>query len=138
MTFQPGQSGNPGGGNNRKVITSALISRLMWDIDAQPRKGEIKTVAHGIVEKLIKKALDGDMRAITEIYDRVEGKALQTIKDETERAPMDIMEAARRLAFALNSAALLGQPVDDRFAKLVDVTPAEPEQPEQAQIDNNQ
>jgi len=123
MVFKPGQSGNPGGSNTRKLMTAALLSRLMWDIDQKPRKGEVRTVAHGIVEKLIERALTGDMRAITEIYDRVEGKAIQTIKDETERAPMDIMEAARRLAFALNSASLLGHPVDDKFAKLINITP---------------
>lgn len=123
MVFRKGFSGNPSGSRNRRVLTDTLVSRLLWPADEKPRKGELRTAAHVLVENMVQKALQGDMRAITEIYDRVEGKAVATtLHTEVKEQPMDIMEAARRLAFALNSAALLGQPVDDRFAKLADVT----------------
>lgn len=123
MVFRKGFSGNPSGKRASRPLTDALITRLLWPVDVKPRKGEVRTVAHVLVENMVQKALQGDMRAITEIYDRVEGKAVATtLHTEVKEQPIDILEAARRLAFALNSAALLGQPVDDRFAKLVDVT----------------
>ena len=77
MVFKPGQSGNPGGSTKRRLLTDALVSRLMWHADQKPHKDELRTTAQVIVEHLIQNALRGDMRAITEIYERVEGKATQ-------------------------------------------------------------
>jgi len=124
--WQPGQSGNPGGKPKQKFMTEALQFHLLRPADLPPHKP--RNAAEAIAGQIVKQALEGDSTSQQLCYDRMEGKAIQTIKDETERAPMDIMEAARRLAFALNSAALLGEPVDARFSKLVDVTPkpAEP------------
>lgn len=124
MVFKPGQSGNPGGSTRRRLLTDTLVSRLLWPADEKPHKDELRTTAQVIVEHLIQKALQGDMRAITEIYVRVEGKAAAAAATvPASDKPMDIIEAARRLALALNSALLDGQPIDDRFAKLLDVTP---------------
>ncbi len=94
---------------------------LLRPDDLPPSKP--RNAAEKIARKMVEQAIEGDNISAKMIYDRIEGKAIQTIKDETERAPMDIMEAARRLAFALNSATLLGQPVDARFGEMVDVTP---------------
>lgn len=121
MVFQPGQSGNPKGTPNKRFMTEALQFHLLRPANLPPHKP--RNAAEAIAGKIVEKALQGDNASAQMCYDRIEGKALQTIKDETERAPMDIMEAARRLAFALNSASLLGQPVDDKFAKLIDITP---------------
>lgn len=119
--FLPGQSGNPKGTPNRRFMTEALQMYLLRPADLPPHKP--RNAAEAIAGKVVEKAMQGDSASAQMCYDRIEGKAIQTIKDETERAPMDIMEAARRLAFALNSAALLGEPVDARFSKLVNVTP---------------
>lgn len=77
MVFKPGQSGNPGGSTKRRLLTDALVSRLLWPADEKPHKDELRTTAQVIVEHLVQKALQGDVRAITEIYERVEGKATQ-------------------------------------------------------------
>lgn len=121
MVFQPGQSGNPKGTPNKRFMTEALQFHLLRPADLPPHKP--RNAAEAIAGKIVQQAIEGDTTSQQMCYDRMEGKAIQTIKDETERAPMDIMEAARRLAFALNSASLLGQPVDAQFAKLIDVTP---------------
>lgn len=119
--FLPGQSGNPSGKPKQKFMSEALQLYLLRPADLPPHKP--RNAAEAIAGKIVAQALEGDTASQQMCYDRMEGKAIQTIKDETERAPMDIMEAARRLAFALNSASLLGQPVDANFSKLIDVTP---------------
>jgi len=94
MAFKPGQSGNPGGSTKRRLLTDALVSRLLWPADEKPRKDELRTTAQVIVEHLIQKALQGDMRAITEIYERVEGKAAAAAATvPASDKPMDIIEA---------------------------------------------
>jgi hypothetical protein len=88
----------------------------MFPVDEKPRKGEVRMVVHAIVEQIIERALSGDVRAIGEIYNRVEGKAVATIVEAPPPdKPVDIMDAARRIAFLLNSAAILGEPVDVKF-----------------------
>jgi hypothetical protein len=73
----------------------------MWPVDEKPHKVEIRTSAHAIVEKLIERAMSGDVRAIIEIFERVEGKAVANVETEPPpNKPMDIMEAAHRLAFS--------------------------------------
>lgn len=126
MVFQAGQSGNPSGKPKTKFMTDALQMYLLRPADLPESKP--RNAAEAVARQMVRQAVEGCTTSQSAIYDRMEGKAIQTIKDETERAPMDIMEAARRLAFALNSAALLGEPVDARFSKLVDVTP-EPAEP---------
>ena len=119
MVFRKGISGNPCGKRSSRPLTDALITRLMFPVDEKPRKGELRTAAHAIVEKLIERAVSGDLRAISEIYDRVEGKAIQTVKAEIEQKPVDIMDACRRLAFIINSAQALGEPLPDAYKLLI-------------------
>jgi uncharacterized protein YjcR len=65
--------GNPGNWYPRgKFVTRQLISTLLADSGYSPVQ-QSKLVRR-IVKQLIMKALDGDMRAIKEIWTRVEGK----------------------------------------------------------------
>lgn len=74
--FKPGQSGNPSG-RPRKPLTERLLKRLA---------DEDEKLAERLVDALISRAEDSDpkaasasVRAVTEIFDRVEGKVEQKI-----------------------------------------------------------
>ncbi len=116
MPFLPGKSGNPNGSAGTKPLTNALISRLNW---SEGEKEKPRTVAQAIVEKLISNALQGDQRSIEMIFDRVEGKATQVIEQTTKHEVLDVVEAARRIAFAINSAKLDGVQIEGEFSRLV-------------------
>jgi hypothetical protein len=68
--FRKGESGNPGGRPKQMTILDCLRRELM---QACPNAPEY-TIKEGIVHKLCTLALDGDMRAINEIFDRLLGK----------------------------------------------------------------
>jgi len=85
--WQPGQSGNPGGRPRTKLITSEL--ERMLEQEAPAANG--KTWAAVIAEALLKKARKGDVRAIAELANRVEGKARQTVDLELD-VQSDLME----------------------------------------------
>ncbi len=79
-TYQPERRGNQveaGKARGRgKILTDALITALHREadmiIDGKPTKRLIM-----IAEQLVKKACEGDLAAIREVWDRVEGKAIQ-------------------------------------------------------------
>ena len=63
-----------------------------------------------LADRLVDRALEGDVSAIREVGDRVEGKARQqmevTGKDGADLVPqVDMLELARRIGFVLASAA---------------------------------
>lgn len=75
MTFKKGQSGNPMGRPKKNPsIVDVLVQRLRQN--QQERKE--------IVDALIKKAKTGDMKAITEIMDRVDGRVADLKQLERE------------------------------------------------------
>src|ERR1700678_3100474 len=71
--FKPGESGNPGG-RPKKQVTAALERELN---NLVPGDSEKRTWLQLIVQRGIKKAVKGDMKAFAEIIDRLEGKAMQ-------------------------------------------------------------
>lgn len=83
MPFAPGQSGNPGGKPKRaKLFTNALLASLKktdeHDVEAIQR----------IADKLVELAESGDVPAIKEIADRVEGKVPQAIGGDDDLPDM--------------------------------------------------
>ena len=70
-----GVSGNPGG-RPRKSLISDEIERLLEQDSPNARD---KTWATALAEVLLRKALKGDLRAIAEVANRVEGKPLQAV-----------------------------------------------------------
>ncbi len=74
MAFQPGQSGNPNGLKLRKIVREALTRAVLDEVDAPTH-----TKLDKIVRAHLNKALEGDVPAIKEIYDRLEGKVPQGI-----------------------------------------------------------
>jgi len=69
---------NPGGRPKKKAITEEL-ERLL---EQEAPNGDGKTWAATIAEALIKQAAKGDVRAITELANRIEGKPVQAVAAE--------------------------------------------------------
>lgn len=72
--FKPGQSGNPSGRPRTKVITDAL-RELAAQTDPKTRK----QIALRLAEKLIERALKGELPYIREVTDRLEGRPVQPL-----------------------------------------------------------
>jgi hypothetical protein len=90
--WKPGQSGNPGGRPKKKPITEEL-ERLLAE---QAPNGDGRTWAALIAEALLRKASTGDVRAIAELTNRIEGKPLQSLTVGTDWEE-DSTDAAERL-----------------------------------------
>jgi hypothetical protein len=89
-----------------KLMRDALLIELQREdkIDGVPTK-RLRRVANA----LILKAIEGDVPAIKEINDRIDGKVAQTNVHEGGDKPIETvaltpMEAARRVAFVLDAA----------------------------------
>jgi hypothetical protein len=92
-----GVSGNPGGRPKKKAITEEL-ERLL---EEEAPNGDGKTWAAAIAEALLKQAAKGDVRAITELANRVEGKPVQAVAAEVgglEGLAEAIAEGRKRVA----------------------------------------
>lgn len=85
MTFQAGKSGNPGGKPKVKPFADAL----RMEIAAAGEDGKALRV---VAAKLLEKAAEGDMQAIKELADRVDGKVAQAmIGGDEDDAPLQII-----------------------------------------------
>ena len=80
--FKKGQSGNPAG-RPKSAILSDAYRRKLAEVD--PKDPQQRTFAEVLAEKMILKARAGDVHALREIADRVEGKAKQTLNVSFER-----------------------------------------------------
>lgn len=81
--FQPGQSGNPNGRPKSKPFKDALQKALK---DAEGDKDLLAAVATALVGK----AMMGDVPAIKELADRMDGKVSQPIEGEEGGEPIVI------------------------------------------------
>lgn len=70
MPFQPGQSGNPGGGVKEKLWRKSLDRAIAQDDGVRLRAA---------AEKLLDLAAGGEMWACRELGDRLDGKAAQQL-----------------------------------------------------------
>ena len=82
MPFQKGQSGNPNGRpKSSKRFRDALNLAVHERVDEKPLRrietGGDKVLRHA-AEALVEKALSGDIRAIREVADRLDGKVPRT------------------------------------------------------------
>ncbi len=73
--FPKGTTGNPSGRPKLTRLTVALREQITEQLQNAPER----TIAEAIARKLIKLALDGDIAAIREVFDRTEGKPKQAI-----------------------------------------------------------
>lgn len=72
MAFQAGKSGNPGGKPKVKPFADAL--RMELAAVGDDHKG-LRIIARALIEK----ASEGDMQAIKEFADRIDGKVAQAV-----------------------------------------------------------
>ena len=81
MPFKKGQSGNPNGRpKSSKLFKDALNLAVHERVDEKPLRGVEtgdKTKLRRVAEALVEKAMSGDIPAIREVADRLDGKALQ-------------------------------------------------------------
>lgn len=75
--FKKGQSGNPGGRPKTKPFVEAIREEV------QEADGN-RTKLQAIAAKLVEKAMEGDMAAIKEVADRLDGKPAQALQHQGE------------------------------------------------------
>jgi uncharacterized protein DUF5681 len=92
--FKPGVSGNPAGRPKSRALSEELRARLR---EQYPGKDDA-TYATMVARKLIDLAVAGEIPAIKEVFDRVEGKPRQAIDLSTdERKRRMVTDAVERL-----------------------------------------
>jgi hypothetical protein len=90
MTFKPGQSGNPGGRGREKPYRDALRRALARaEVEGKPHSLDRIADAH------LAKALSGDVSAVRELADRLDGKVPQAIVGDGEHDPVRIQAIER-------------------------------------------
>ena len=89
MTFQKGQSGNPGGRARERAFANAIRAEVA-KID--PKTGRERLLE--IARKTVEMAIEGDMSAIKEIGDRLDGKPIQQTLVNTDTTVRTIARAA--------------------------------------------
>ena len=85
--WRPGVSGNPSGKRALKILTD----RVRMELTQNPNR-----VAK-IAEAIITKAEDGDLAAATMIWDRLEGRPLQTVEVNSTVATLTPAERQQRV-----------------------------------------
>jgi hypothetical protein len=91
MPFKKGQSGNPAGRPRGDWTWAGMIRKAM-----ENKNLDGEEIKKGVAEALVAKALDGDVQAIKEIGNRIDGMPQQfidhTSKGEQVLIKMDIAE----------------------------------------------
>ena len=75
MTFKKGQSGNPSGRHKRSGEWTTALLKSLDALDEATGRRRIELAA----ARLVDRALKGDVAALKEIGDRIDGKALQPV-----------------------------------------------------------
>ena len=75
--FQPGQCPNPGGRPKKKPVTELYRAQLEKPVPDDPKH---RTYGELLVESLFGAGIRGNLRAVVEITDRLEGKATQPVQ----------------------------------------------------------
>lgn len=91
MPFKPGQSGNPGGRPKKKLFREALTKVL-------ETAGEDPDKLTAIAQALYDKAKTGDVSAIKEVRDTLDGKPAQAIVGgDEEDNPINVIARIERV-----------------------------------------
>jgi hypothetical protein len=89
--FQPGQSGNPNGRPKSRPFKDALERALN-------AAGADKDLLDNVAAALVSKASEGDVPAIKEIADRLDGKVAQAITGgDDDTNPINILHRIERV-----------------------------------------
>lgn len=92
MPWQPGQSGNPNGPpKSAKIWKDALNRAIKRREDADPHAIE------KLADKLLAAVSGGDVTAMKELGDRLDGKVPQGVGGTDELPPLQITEIVRKI-----------------------------------------
>ncbi len=91
MTWQPGQSGNPTGGARVKIWRDAINRAIKRREEADPLALE------KLADKILAAVADGDVSAMKELGDRVDGKVAQPVGGTDELPPQEHTHRIERL-----------------------------------------
>lgn len=83
MAFQPGQSGNPGGRSKEKIWRAAIERAVKRATSGKTDFAAIDELA----DALVAAGKAGDVPALREIGDRLDGKAVQAMANEDDGTP---------------------------------------------------
>jgi hypothetical protein len=92
MPFEPGLSGNP---NGRPKAEKSFANMLRIAIKEAHDEGRDKLRA--IADALVSKAVEGDVPAIKEIADRLDGKVPQAVVGDDEADPIRLVQRIERV-----------------------------------------
>jgi len=88
--FQPGRSGNPHGRPKKRTLSEELRARA----EEQYAGRDDATYARTVAEKLFDLAVAGEIAAIKEIFDRLEGRPRQAIELSADEQKRKLIENA--------------------------------------------
>jgi hypothetical protein len=86
MATPKGQSGNPKGGKPDKLMRDALRISLLREAEKGSKTKRLQQVADALVDA----AIGGDVQAIKEINDRMDGKVTQPLGGDSEAGPIQV------------------------------------------------
>jgi hypothetical protein len=90
--FQPGKSGNPAGRPKSRTLSEELRARLEEEYPDRPDATYGRMVAETLVDMAIKDG--GSIAAISEIFDRVEGRPRARLDVSVEEQKRKMVESA--------------------------------------------
>lgn len=90
MTWQPGQSGNPNGQPKRTKLWREAINRAI-----KRREQDDPLALEKLADKLLAKVDEGDVAAIREFGDRIDGKVPQAIIGDDDSPPVQVSTIER-------------------------------------------
>lgn len=90
MPFEKGKSGNPGGRKKGRPFAEALQMEIA-------AAGDDHKALRKIARALLEKAADGDIAAIRETADRLDGKVPQAIVGDDEADPVTLLTKIERV-----------------------------------------
>jgi hypothetical protein len=79
MPFIKGQSGNPGGRPKKDNSLTGLLKKELGKKDGKENTGKQR-----LVKKLIELAEGGDTVAIKYVFDRIDGKPVETVRADLQ------------------------------------------------------
>jgi hypothetical protein len=88
--WKPGQSGNPRGRPKTRTLSEELRARLK---EQYPGRSDA-TYGQMLAHKLVDLAIDGEIAAIREVFDRTEGKPKQVVDVNVEERKREMVEDA--------------------------------------------
>jgi len=99
--FQPGVSGNPAGRPKKEYCLTDILKEQGNIEDELDILGNVITRKQAVAKKLWAMAMGGDVIALKYLYDRIDGKPLQTIEANVTRPEADLSNLTEKEKKAL-------------------------------------